>query len=295
MALIDDIKYRFSRLGFIGKLIVVNIVVFTVLNLLDFLFKSNVVTRFLYLPKEFGDFITQPWSLVSYSFLHGNLPHLAFNMISLYFIGRFFLSIHSLKRFLNVYLLGAIVGGCFFLLSYNLFPAFVGQNAPLVGASAAIMALLIFITTDRANMSVSILGYNITLWKIGVFFVLLDLIRIPMDNGSNAGGFISHLGGALLGYLYATQLSKGVDIGSGFEKMMDSIASYFKPREKSNLKTVYKNTKSTKKSTSSKNSYETKSDQQRQINEILEKISKSGYESLTQHEKDFLFRVGKEN
>lgn len=292
MSLLDDIKYRYQRLGFIGKLITINSAIFIGLYLIEYLFQNNIITRWFYLPKAFGDFFLQPWSIITYSFLHGNLIHLAFNMIGLYYIGRLFLSLYSEKRFLNVYFLGAIVGGCFFLLSYNLFPAFIERTPPLVGASAAIMAILIFVTTVRANMKVFIFNYGLELWKFGAFFVILDLIRIPMNNGANAGGFISHLGGALLGYVYAKRLQKGSDIGSGFEKMMDSIVSFFKPKKKSPLKTVYKN-KKTKRST--KSTAPSPTEKQRKIDGILDKISKSGYESLTKDEKDFLFKAGKEN
>jgi hypothetical protein len=203
-----------------------------------------------------------------------------------------FLSIYSEKRFLNVYFLGAIVGGFFFMLSYGLFPAFISRTSPLVGASAAVMAVLIFVTTVRANMMVSVFSFKLELWKFGAFFVILDLIRIPMNDGANAGGFISHLGGALLGYMYAKQLQKGKDIGSGFEKLMDTIVSYFRPKKKSPLKTVYKN-KTSKRST--KTAAASPTEMQRKIDGILDKISKSGYESLTKQEKDFLFKAGKDN
>ncbi|WP_046757402.1 rhomboid family intramembrane serine protease [Kordia jejudonensis] len=292
MGLLDDIKYRYARLGFIGKLIAINVTIFLSLYILEYLFKSNLISRWLYLPKTFGDFFLQPWSILSYSFLHGNLLHLAFNMIALYYIGRLFLSVYNTKRFLNVYFLGAIVGGCFFLLSYNIFPAFIERTPPLVGASAAIMAILIFIATIRANMMIQVFTFRLELWKLGAFFVILDLIRIPMNDGANAGGFISHLGGALLGYIYAKRLQKGSDIGSGFEKIMDMFVSYFTPKKKSPLKTVYKNKQ---KSRSTQTSVSSPTEKQRKIDGILDKISKSGYESLTKEEKDFLFKAGKEN
>ncbi|WP_430412494.1 rhomboid family intramembrane serine protease [Kordia sp.] len=292
MSLLEDIKYRYTRLGFLGKLIAINSALFIVLYLIEYLFQNNIITRWLYLPKAFGDFFMQPWSIITYSFLHGDLLHLAFNMIGLYYIGRLFLSIYSEKRFLNVYFLGAIVGGCFFLLSYNIFPAFIQRTPPLVGASAAIMAILIFTATIRAKMRVYIFNYGVELWKFGAFFVILDLIRIPMNDGANAGGFISHLGGALLGYIYAKRLEKGSDIGSGFEKFMDTIVSYFTPKKKSPLKTVYKNKKTT---STAKTATSSPTQKQRKIDGILDKISKSGYESLTKEEKDFLFKAGKEN
>lgn len=294
MGLFDDIKYRYARLGFIGKLITVNCAIFIALYLIEYLFQGAYITRWLYLPKAFGNFFVQPWSIITYAFLHGDLLHLAFNMIALYYIGRLFLTLYSEKRFLNIYILGAIVGGCFFLLSYNIFPAFIERTPPLVGASAAIMAILIFTATIRANMKVFMFSYGIELWKFGAFFVILDLIRIPMNNGANAGGFISHLGGALLGYIYAKRLQQGSDMGAGFEKMMDTIVSYFKPRKKPSLNTVHKNN-TKKRATTTNTKSQSYSEKQRKIDHILDKISKSGYESLTKEEKDFLFKAGKEN
>ena len=126
---------------------------------------------------------------------------------------------------------------------------------------------------------------------VGAVVVLLDLVQLPI---SNSGGHLAHLGGAFLGYLYASQLLKGNDIGSGFSKFMDSIANIFKGSEKkAPMKTVYKN-KKTSSSTSSAADYDKKT-HQRKIDSILDKISKSGYESLSKVEKDFLFKAGKES
>ena len=121
--------------------------------------------------------------------------------------------------------------------------------------------------------------------KVGV--VLVDLIQIPY--GGNIGGRLAHLGGAFLGYIYARQLMNGKDIGGGFAKLMKGIANLFKPKKKSPLKTVYK-----KQSADSKAAYDRQA-RQRKIDTILDKISKSGYESLSKEEKDFLFKAGKED
>ena len=128
------------------------------------------------------------------------------------------------------------------------------------------------------------------LWYVGVFFVLVDLVQIT--SGVNIGGRIAHLGGAILGYVYARQLIKGTDIGSGFSKLLDSVENLFQKKEKKGpLKTVYK--KKTDRDYSNVD-YD-KQANQRRIDEILDKISKSGYESLSKKEKDFLFKAGKEN
>jgi len=133
---------------------------------------------------------------------------------------------------------------------------------------------------------------NIKFWWIAAFLLVLDIIQIPMGN---AGGHLAHLGGAALGYLYTSQLKNGNDIGKWFENIMDSIASLFKPKErKATMKTVHRTGKTTKKNHKAKSSFN-KNEKQRRVDAILDKISKSGYESLNKEEKDFLFQAGKED
>lgn len=287
-----NLRYQFARLSIAEKLIALNVLVFIVFRLVAFL--MDVPPRFLEqwfeLPRDLTAFLTQPWSIVTYSFLHGGLWHLFFNMLLLFYVGRIFMNIYGPRRFVNVYFLGVILGGAFFLLSYNLFPVFHQSQAPLVGASAGVMAVLIYVCTYMPNQEVRVFFFNLKLWYIGAFFVVLDLVMIPA--GDNAGGRIAHLGGALLGYLYARAALQGRDLGSGFAKLLDWFGELFKKKpRKAPMKTVYR--KEAKKS-AVKVDYD-KETRQRKIDTILDKISKSGYESLTQAEKDFLFKAGKED
>ncbi|RKR07123.1 membrane associated rhomboid family serine protease [Maribacter vaceletii] len=285
-----NLKYQFANLSIAEKLIAINVIFFIVDGLLKALLGFSIMAWFE-LPKDVSMFIRQPWSIVSYSFFHGSLGHIFWNMMLLYFSGRIFLNLFGNKRFLNVYLLGVIAGGLIFLLSYNVFPTLIYANTSLIGASAGVTAILIFICAYIPNQEVRLFIINVKLWYIGAFVVLTDLIQIPTSG--NIGGHLAHLGGAALGYFYARQLLNGNDIGSGFEKIVDGIANLFKKREKkSPLKTVYKN-KNAKKSPL--NTDYNKESKQRKIDSILDKISKSGYESLSKEEKDFLFKAGKEN
>ncbi|NNF19581.1 MAG: rhomboid family intramembrane serine protease [Flavobacteriaceae bacterium] len=287
-----NLKYQFARLSIAEKLIAINVAIFLVNGLVTFLMgmPADAIMRWFELPKDFNDFIVQPWGLVSYSFFHAGLWHLFWNMIMLYFSARIFLNLFGPRRFTNVYFLGVIAGGLMFLLSYNVFPAFSGINSSLIGASAGVTAVLIFVCTYIPNQEVRLLFFNVKLWYIGVFFVLMDLVQIPMGN---AGGHIAHLGGALLGYIYARQLLHGKDIGEGFSNTLDGIGNMFRKRDKKvPLRTVYRRKTGGKKPT--KEQYD-KEATQRKIDGILDKISKSGYESLSQAEKDFLFKAGKED
>lgn len=283
------LRYHYARLSVSEKLIAINVIVFIVMGLISALAGPYIEGWFV-LPKDFFDFLKQPWSLVTYSFLHGDIFHILWNMYILYVAGRILLNLFDGKRFLNVYFLGVILGGLLFLLSYNIFPALVGVNTSLIGASAGVMAVLIFVCTYIPNQEVRLLFFNVKLWQIGVFVVLMDLVQIPL--GGNVGGRIAHLGGAFLGYFYAKQLYKGTDIGEGFSKFVDGLVNLFKKREKkAPLKTVYRKQRNT---SNTKVNYD-KQSRQKKIDAILDKISKSGYESLSKAEKDFLFKAGKED
>lgn len=288
MSVTKDLRYRFSRLNIAEKLIVVNVVIFIVERLVTFLFRleSSAIMSWFELPQHFSDFIVQPWSLITYAFLHAGFFHVFFNMLLLYYAGRIFLNLFSSKTFINVYFLGAIAGGAVFLLSYNIFPAFSGITTSLVGSSAAVMAVLLFICTYLPNQEVRVIFFNVKLWYIGVFVVLLDLIQLPMGN---SGGHLAHLGGELLGFLYARKLMDGKDIGEGFGSLVDKMGRAFSGKKRSPLKTVHRSKHMNRYDNSNKQEY------QKHIDEILDKISKSGYESLTKEEKDFLFKAGKED
>ena len=281
------IRYNFARLSIADKLIVLTVLVFILDGLSKALFGSSYSDWF-HLPKDLMEFLGQPWSLVTYAFFHGGLGHIFWNMLMLYFTGRIFLNLFDNTRFINVYFLGVIVGGIVFLASYNLFPTLVQTNTALIGASAGVTAVLIFICAYIPNQEVRIIFFNVKLWYVGAFFVLVDLIQIPY--GGNVGGRLAHLGGAFLGYMYARQLLQGRDIGAGFGKLWQGILDLFKSRKKAPLKTVYK--KNTSKGSGI--NYE-KEVRQKKIDAILDKISKSGYESLSKAEKDFLFKAGKED
>ncbi|NNJ89237.1 MAG: rhomboid family intramembrane serine protease [Eudoraea sp.] len=284
------LRYQYARLSIAEKLIVVNVGVFILNAVLPFLlgFGKNIFSQWFELPVNLLTFLTQPWSIVTYSFFHADIWHLFWNMLLLYFSARIFLNLFSSRKLINVYFLGVILGGLLFVVSYNIFPVFLGSNTAIIGASAGVTAVLIFICAYIPNQVVRVIFFNVKLWYIGAFFVLIDLIQIP---GSNSGGRLAHLGGALLGYVYARQLTKGKDIGEGFSKMLDALGAFFKPSEKkAPMKTVYRKTKSAAKS---KVDYD-KESRQRKIDAILDKISKSGYESLSKAEKDFLFKAGKE-
>lgn len=283
----QDLQQKLRTLNVLEKIIIINVVVFLVGLLLSVLVKMGGSLYWLELPKDAGEFIFRPWSIITYGFTHYAFLHLLFNMMVLYFVSQMMLNLFSPKLTLNIYFLGIIMGGLFFLFAYNVFPQnFLKPAGALVGASAGVRALLIFLCAYMPNTQVRMIAFNIKLWHLGVALVIFDLIGLF---GSNQGGNIAHLGGVVLGYFYAQQLIKGHDIGKAFEKLMDYFTNLFKGGKKSPLKTVYRKKSST---VAGHNKSEFKEfSKQKQIDLILDKISKSGYESLTEEEKAFLFKA----
>lgn len=299
-----NFKQKLQTATVTEKLIAINVVVFVLFFLFQTIaFLFNVPSEFLLqwfvFPKEPEEFLFKPWTIITYAFLHGGIWHILGNMLILYYSGVYFLNYFSAKKLLNFYFLGAIFGALIYMASYNLFPAFQGTGKSyLLGASAAVMSVLVGIATHIPQMRIRLMFLgSIKFWYIAAFLVTLDVIQIPMNN---PGGHLAHIGGAAFGYLYAKQLGRGNDFASGFGKLLDWIGSLFtgKKREpkRSNLKTVHRRKSAAASASSSYSSRVTnKREQQERIDAILDKISKSGYDSLSKQEKDYLFNAGKEN
>ena len=290
MKLKDHIQYRIQQLDIAEKIIFINIICFvfplffkTILFL--FSLSENFFVGLFELSSSFQDLVFKPWTILTYGFLHSGFFHLFWNMYLLYFSSRLLLNLFDSKIFLKLYFLGIIIGGLIFILSYNFFPVFQDANPYMVGASAGVMSVFIFMSTYSPNLEIKLILFNIKLRYLGIAFVLLDVIQIPYGN---SGGHIAHLGGAFFGFFYAQRLQKGLDIGLPLDNLVEKISRLFV--RKSKMKTVYKSKDTSdiqnKKSTMVR-------DHQKRIDEILDKISMSGYESLSNEEKDFLFRIGK--
>jgi len=289
-SLTQDIQDKIKRLSSFEKIIFLNVVIYICGWLV---WRLNAISRdqsldWLALPKELSSFIVKPWTLFTYGFAHIDFWHLAFNMLILYFVGRSFSNLFPSKQSLNIYFLGILTGGLAFILASALLPdSYFLSNSGLVGASAGIHALLLFLCAYMPSYEAGILSFKIKLQYIGIALVFFDIIGLF---GDNRGGNIAHLGGDILGYYYAIQLKKGIDIGKGFQRFTGTISSWFSTSKRSSLKTVHKR----KKTFAGHTKEEFKEfNNQKQIDIILDKISKSGYESLSSEEKEFLFKSGK--
>ncbi|MCK5823817.1 MAG: rhomboid family intramembrane serine protease [Ichthyobacteriaceae bacterium] len=290
--IIGRLKHEFSKGTVLIKIIYLNVGVFVLSQVIDALLhllgnNYSISNELFSLPADI-ELLFQPWTILTYSVFHSGLGHIFFNMVILYLGGQIFLQYLSQKQFLSVYVLGVIVGGIFFVLGINLFPVFDNPIASysLIGASAGVMAVLISIATYVPNYSLKLfLVGNVKLWQLALFFLFLDFLNI---NNGNEGGHLSHLGGAFIGYIYSKQLQKHTDIGLWVGNLLDKISSLFS-KNRSPFQKVYKN----KVPRNDYNFNMSKRDKEAQVDGILDKISKSGYDSLSSEEKDFLFKAGK--
>tara|TARA_B110000114_G_scaffold64114_1_gene68237 strand:+ start:2618 stop:3478 length:861 start_codon:yes stop_codon:yes gene_type:complete len=281
----QDIKDKLSRLNVFEKIIVVNFVVFILTSITLRFSGFGSGLEWLSLSKSASQLISRPWTLITYGFTHYSFSHLFFNMLVLYFFGRSFSNLFKADVCLKIYLLGILSGGLAFVIIYNFFPSgILNTVGPLVGASAGVRAIIMFLCVYLPNKEVRFFTFQFPLKYIGIALVVLDL---PGFFSNNSGGTVAHFGGYILGYFYARQYQKGIDVGA----FIDKITAYFSS-SKSNLKTVYKKKNSSSFAGKNKEEFD-RFTHQKQIDLILDKISKSGYESLSQVEKDFLFRAGK--
>jgi len=291
MNILDDLKLQYKLGGVANKLIYWNITCFLISYVLPrLLLLVNVEADFLQyvsLSSNPADLLWKPWSLLTYSFFHFDFFHILFNLLVLNFASQLFLTFFTQKQFLGLYLLSAVFAGAVFAASYYI----MNISGVIVGASAAIMAILVAVTAYQPLMQVRLLLIgNVKLWHLTAVLLILDLMQIRLDN---MGGHISHLAGAFFGFMYIKALQNGTDMSVLVTKIIDFFANGFRMSPSTPFKKVHRNynVKPAEKRTTSR--IVTKDKAQQQIDEILDKISQSGYDSLTKEEKDFLFKSGK--
>jgi membrane associated rhomboid family serine protease len=269
MSFFNNIKNTFSRQGILAQLIIINVAVFLTINIVGNLSHLHL-TSVLALPLNAGDFLFRFWTLFTYMFTHENLGHIFWNMFLLYFSSQIFFTILGQKKMQYVYIMSGLSGGALVLMLGLVFSS-AFSNAILLGASAAVMGV-------AAVMAVYTPNYTVYLWGIiemryKYFFLLVFGVSTVIDLSVNTGGKISHIGGALFGLLYGYQLKRGIDL---------SDLAFFK-KKKSRLKVVSYQP-DFKKPSATQN-------EELLMNALLDKISKSGYDSLTKTEKDTLFKL----
>jgi len=286
--MLNDLKTKFTSANALFKLIYINLGVFVFFKILatfSYLVQSPVfsATYLLGIPVNTSKLLFKPWTLVTYMFTHVDLFHILSNLIYLYFAGQIFLHYFNAKKLYSLYVLGGLAGGFAYLLAFNFFPAFSSvSNSSLIGASASVMALLFAVATYVPNYKINLFFLGaIPIKYLAIVFVFMDVINIPKGN---PGGHIAHLGGALVGVLFVYKWKRGTDITLRINGILESVIDLFKKKP---LKTVHRRAKSDEQ-------YNRESSLHReQIDKILDKISKSGYDSLTEKEKQYLFKNSK--
>lgn len=290
MNLLDEIKESFREGSALTRLIYINLGLFLLIRILNvFYFLAGTSFPFLdwlALPADFGTLATRPWTLLTYMFLHFDFLHILFNLLWLYWMGQIFLGYFDQGKLITIYLLGGITGGIFYVAGYNSFPVFSGivADSRLLGASASVIAIVTALAMYVPNHTIHLMFIGPVKMKyIALFSVLMYVIGI---SSTNAGGNLAHLGGAFWGVIYILQLRRGIDPGKGINSLLSGLKNLFTPKPK--VKISYRKPVDDIEYNRQKNQDKTR------MNEILEKISKSGYDSLSKEEKEILFRMGKE-
>lgn len=280
-----NIQYKllqsYSKLNL---LISLNIIVFLLINVPDTIgwlftnthFIGTFFDKALSLPANLPDLLTHFWTPFTYMFMHAGVLHILFNMLWLYWLGQIFEEYLGNKRIMGLYLLGGLAGAIFFVIIFNTLPVYktsgIAAGSLLVGASASVMAIIVATATLLPDYTIALFLIGpVKLKWLALFYVISSFLGVT---SANAGGEISHLGGALMGFVYIQQLQKGND-------WITLISNWFKPRP--NLKVVSKNPSKAPSG----------APRQEEIDHVLDKISKSGYDNLSKQEKEVLFRASK--
>ncbi len=285
--IIDSVKAFFNQKSALSRLMLINISIWIIclfISVFTWLFNISdisFVTKLFAVPADISSLAEKPWSIFTYMFLQEKFWHLFFNMLMLYYGGQIFLQFFSQKQLLLTYIFGGLVGALFFILAFNAFPVFENTKtyAFALGSSASVLSILIAAATYQPEyrLNLFLLGQVKMKW-IAIIFVVIDLLSIPKGN---SGGHIAHLGGALWGFLYAYLLKKDFDF-------------YLIFKRKARIKVKTRNTHNYHQRPKTDEQYNAeRAQEQEETDKILEKIAKNGYSSLSEKEKEFLFRQSK--
>jgi len=296
---IDELKHLYRTGGVAIQLIFINVIVFLALRIIDVFFGlitgndgvfiDGYASHVVGLHTNFMSFITHPWGLFTSIFTHYSFMHLLFNMVFLYFSGRIFLQLFNSSRLIFTYILGGVAGGLLEVIAHSLFPKLQMFDDVVIGASGAIMAIFVAIAFYRPQMKVNLFGMlPVRIIVIAGLFILVDLLALGKEDGT---AHFAHLGGAIFGMISIQNMHTSGNIINLSQKLWNTITSLFK-KKPNNLKVKKGGKANARFKTDEEYNAEAKN-RQEQVDRILDKISKSGYESLTKKEKDFLFNQSK--
>lgn len=281
-----NLKQNFKVGDVLTKLIYINVGIFVLIRLVSvflmlFNINSTSFLQYLQFPSSPELFLYRPWTVFTYMFTHFDVLHILFNMLWLYWFGKLFLTYWGERQLGGLYVWGGIAGAVLFMLSYNIFPYFqnLANDSYLMGASASVMAIVFAVAFYQKDLEVNLLIVGkVKLIYLAIFTFVIDLLAIT---SSNAGGHLAHIGGALLGIYFAVQIQKGKDLTGPMNRLIDWFVNLGKRKPK--MKVSYKRTET---------DYEYNARKHQEIvdlDSILDKLKRSGYESLSSDEKKRLF------
>jgi membrane associated rhomboid family serine protease len=289
----EELKYRYTYGGMHMKLIFINALVFLAVGILLVIARllgingigiPALLTDIFALQADFAGLLFKPWGLFTSIFAHFQFFHFLFNMLVLFFVGKLYEDFFGSKRLLSTYLLGGIAGGLFEILAHELFPGLANQAVVVVGASGSIMAIFVGLAFYRPNLEVRLFGIvPVKLILLAGLYLLYDILSLGANDNT---AHFAHVGGALLGILAIQNPHSSSNFMYKIEVFFSNL---FKTRPK---KTKLKAEKGGRFKSDEQFNVEKKARQEK-IDAILDKISKSGYESLTKAEKEMLFNQSK--
>jgi membrane associated rhomboid family serine protease len=289
MNILSELKYRYLYATPVIRLIVVNVSLFILTKLFDVVYYMinnvrDISLPYIALPGHYHTVLLKPWTILTYQFSHSGLFHILFNMLVLYTIGALFLDFFRKRDVWRVYIWGGVVAGLFFVVCNAFVPAFRGVYWPLIGASGSVMAILFATASYAPNVKLHLFGvFPVKLIWIAVGYLLISILSIP---GSNGGGQIAHIGGAAFGWLFAN-FRKGRIHFSLFEPAVKHTVSGKQVKVEVNQASQYNKVQK-------KQSNASRTPTQEEVDAILDKISKSGYDRLSKEEKDILFKASQD-
>ena len=296
MSFLDDIRAAFSRRdNALSQLLLINVLAFVALLLVRvglFLTTGGSITitpilEWIAVPSDPLRLLTRPWTLLTYSFAHLEFLHILFNLLNLYWFGSLVREYLGDRKLVSLYILGALAGAALYLLAFNLIPVFQGRPAILYGASASVTAIIVGAATLLPDYTFNIILLGPV--RIKYIAAVVVLVSIAGIDGGNPGGEIAHLGGALLGFLFIRQLQRGRDLGRPVQAIGDWVGALLSGRPR--LRVTHRGGSAAAPAPSAARKGNLPKPEQEDIDAILDKISRSGYESLSKEEKQKLFKA----
>jgi len=300
MSIGEDLKYQWRHGGAVKRLLLVNIGVFLAVKVVALVGWSmghnefeEAVLSYLMTWNSVDLLLHRPWTVITYMFTHQAVMHILMNMIVFWFSGQLFQGLLGDRRLTGTYLLGGLAGFAFYLIG-GFLPSYlnVSHGNPILGASAAVMAIFIFAATYQPNIVVNLyFVLQVRLKYLAIVLVILDMIALRQ--GDNTGGHMAHLGGALYGFVAAKQLMQGNDWSGNFITGLEHIWNFLRGKRRSRLR-VEKRPARKVRVIHDVDFNAAKREKQERVDAILDKISRSGYDSLSKDERDFLFKASHE-